>query len=250
MAASTNTAFPETRWTTVERASSADPQTAFAGIEGLCRDYHAAITAWFGYSTPWAGEAEDLAQSFLQGLLLESGRLSPVDPEIGRFRSFLVARMRNHAIDRKRHDAALRRGGGLPNVNLADITPPPVNGHASEFFDLSLVRLAHRRALELARSRVKGAEAARRFDLLARCLVLPESDRNLGEAARTLGLKPGTARKALFDLRVQYLQTFTAELRRLLGPDDPAGDLEYLVGLHARAVESGVLAVSPTELRW
>lgn len=249
MANPCNTAFPETRWTTVERAGSADPPTAFAGIEGLCRDYHRAITEWFGYSTPWAGEAEDLAQSFLHDLLIKPGRLSPVDPAMGRFRSFLVARMRNHAIDRKRHDVALRRGGGLPGVNLGDITPPSISGHASEFFDLSLVRLAHGRALEWVRNRVKGAEAARRFDLLAPCLVLSEADRNLGEAARTLGLKPGTARKALFDLRVQYLQAFTAEVRRLLGPDDPSGDLEYLVGLHARAVESGVLAVPPAELR-
>jgi DNA-directed RNA polymerase specialized sigma24 family protein len=248
MANPTHTAFPETRWTTVERATSADPPTAFAGIEGLCQDYHAAITAWFGYATPWAGEAEDLAQSFLHDLLLESGRLSPVDRELGRFRSFLVARMRNHAIDRKRYDAALRRGGGVPHSDLADVSPPPTTGHASEFFDLSLVRLAHQRALELIRGKLKGAEAVRRFDVLAPCLVLPETDRNLGAAARQLGLKPGTARKALFDLRTQYLQAFTAEIRRLLGPDDPAGDLEYLVGLHARAVESGVLAAPPAAL--
>lgn len=240
--------FPETRWTTVERATSADPQTAFAGIEAICQDYHSAIAAWFGYWTPWAGEPQDLAQSFIQVLMLESGRLSPVDRGIGRFRSFLVARMRNHAIDRKRYDSAQRRGSGIPSINLADARTPQISDHASEFFDLSLVRLAHRRALDLIRSKLDGSEAFRRFDLLAPCLVLPEMDRNLGEVARQLGVKPGTARKALFDIRTQYLQLFTAEIRRLLGPDDPAGDLEYLVGLHGRAVDSGALSISPAEL--
>lgn len=248
MAKPTHSSFPETRWTTVQRATSANPKTAFAGIEELCRDYHTAITAWFGYATPWAGEPADLSQSFLRDLLVEPGRLSPVSPEIGRFRSFLVARMRNHAIDQKRYDAALCRGGGVPHADLADVPPPTVDGHACEFFDLSLVRLAHRRALDLIRSKHTGAEASRRFELLAPCLVLPESERNLGETARQLGLKPGTARKALFEIRARYLQTFTAELRRLIGPDDPAGDLDYLVGLHARAVESGVLAAPPSAL--
>ncbi len=242
MANPSKSGFPETRWTTVEWATSADPQTAFAGIEAICKAYHSAIAAWFGYWTPWAGEAEDLAQSFIQSLLLESGRLSPVDREIGRFRSFLVARMRNHAIDRKRYDSAQRRGGGIPSVSLADAKTPPISGHASEFFDLSLVRLAHQRSLDLIRSKLEGPEAIRRFDLLAPCLVLPEMDRNLGEVARQLGIKPGTARKALFDIRTQYLQLFTGQIRRLLGPDDPAGDLEYLVGLYGRAVDSGVLA--------
>jgi hypothetical protein len=61
-----------------------------------------------------------------------------------------------------------------------------------------------------------------------------------------LGLASGTARKSMFEFRSLYLQAFTAEIRRLVGPSDTTEDLDYLVGLHARAVDAGVLAVPPS----
>ena len=55
--------------------------------------------------------APDLTQTYLTELL-EKDILQVVDPSRGRFRSFLLASLKNFLSHERDHDRALKRGGG------------------------------------------------------------------------------------------------------------------------------------------
>ena len=62
-------------------------------------------------------EAEDLVQGFLADLL-ERGDLASVDRSKGRFRSFLRAACEHYLANRRDHDRAAKRGGGVTIVPI------------------------------------------------------------------------------------------------------------------------------------
>ena len=81
------------KWSRVVRAGDpADPE-ARAALEGLCRDYWYPLYAFARRRGLAPDDACDLVQGFFADLI-ERGDLAAVDPERGRFRSFLLAVLR------------------------------------------------------------------------------------------------------------------------------------------------------------
>src|SRR6266513_4305092 len=105
--------FPSTHWSAVLAAgrSQAEPEIAQAALAELCQTYWAPLYGFVrgrGYSMH---DAQDLTQSFF-AYLLEHKIYVRVDRQKGRFRSFLLASLKNflsHASDRER---TLKRGSG------------------------------------------------------------------------------------------------------------------------------------------
>src|SRR6266496_1781540 len=105
--------FPPTHWSVVLAAGrgEAEPEVAQAALAELCQIYWAPLYSFVrrrGYSVH---DAQDLTQSFF-AYLIEHEIYIRVDRQKGRFRSFLLASLKNflaHASDRER---TLKRGGG------------------------------------------------------------------------------------------------------------------------------------------
>ena len=109
--------FPTTRWSRVIRAGDpADPRGR-AALEELCRDYWFPLYAFVRRHGFSAEEAEDIVQGFLADLL-ERGDLATLDQSKGRFRSFLRAACEHFLANRRDHDRAAKRGGGITIVSI------------------------------------------------------------------------------------------------------------------------------------
>src|SRR5262245_37570262 len=86
--------FAPTHWSVVLAAGRTDSTQAHDALETLCRTYWQPIYAflrWQGQSPP---DAEDLTQAFF-AYLLEKKSFEKVRPTKGRFRSFLLASVKN-----------------------------------------------------------------------------------------------------------------------------------------------------------
>ena len=104
--------FAPTHWSVIVAASAgeSEPENARAALGALCQTYWAPLYGFVrsrGYSTH---DAQDLTQSFF-AYLLEHQIYARADPGKGRFRSFLLAALKNFMADAYAHDHALKRGG-------------------------------------------------------------------------------------------------------------------------------------------
>src|SRR5947199_4479284 len=105
--------FPSTHWSVVVAAgrSQTEPEVAHAALAELCQTYWAPLYSFLRSRGYTVHDAQDLTQSFFADLL-EHKIYARVDRQKGKFRSFLLASLKNflaHASDRER---TLKRGGG------------------------------------------------------------------------------------------------------------------------------------------
>ncbi|MEO7411808.1 MAG: sigma-70 family RNA polymerase sigma factor [Opitutaceae bacterium] len=116
-AAANGSAFPSTQWTMIVRAGDAASPAAHAALESLCRQYWFPLYAFVRREGRSHHEAEDCTQEFL-GRLLAGDGIGRARADQGRFRTFLLAGMRNFLINQWRHASAEKRGGGRPLLPL------------------------------------------------------------------------------------------------------------------------------------
>src|SRR5213592_2726909 len=105
--------FPSTHWSVVLAAgeSRAEPEVAHAALAELCQTYWAPLYSFVrsrGYSVH---DAQDLTQSFF-AYLIEHKIYARVDRQKGKFRSFLLASLKNFLADASDRERTLKRGDG------------------------------------------------------------------------------------------------------------------------------------------
>lgn len=105
--------FETTRWSLIAAARD-DPAKARPALEQLCRAYRPPVLAYIRHSGCPPGDAEDLTQAFFVHFL-ERGWYVQADPARGRFRSLLLASLRNFLHDQHAQAVALKRGGATPH---------------------------------------------------------------------------------------------------------------------------------------
>ena len=119
----TGAAFCTTHWTLVLTAAQADPSTAAReALAQLCSVYWYPLYAFCRRQGRQPHDAEDLTQAFF-ARLLEKNALASVRPEHGRFRSFLLASLKNVLSNEWDRAQAQRRGGGRLPISLHGADP-------------------------------------------------------------------------------------------------------------------------------
>ena len=211
-----------------------DPGLSRTALETLCRDYWPPLYAFVrrrGYPPP---EAQDLVQGFFVHLL-ESRAYARADPARGKFRTFLLAALKNFLSNARDHAHALKRGGGCSVVPLdehfaaaeaavlADAVPGGLDADAVFEQRWAAAILTH--AWETLRAE---AEAAGRGELLdalrpyvAGGATAPPTQE---EMAARLDLSPGTLRTRVHRLRERYRAALRAEVARTLPAGDDVGE--------------------------
>ncbi len=117
-----NDRFATTQWSLVLRAQAkpkelANEEDAARALAALCESYWYPLYAFLRRQGDDCHTAADHTQGFF-AYLFDLGRLSAADPERGRFRSFLLAALKNYVANARRHERAEKRGGGAMHVAL------------------------------------------------------------------------------------------------------------------------------------
>ena len=107
------TAFAPTHWSIIAAAGETqlNPEAARRALADLCQTYWRPLYTFVrsrGYSVD---DAQDLTQSFF-AFFIERKIYERADREKGRFRSFLLASLKNFLADARDREEALKRGGG------------------------------------------------------------------------------------------------------------------------------------------
>jgi len=113
--------FHTTHWTVVLTARRNDGAVARAALTDLCQTYWLPLYTFIRRQGLNPHQAEDLTQEFFCQFL-ERESLASVRPTAGKFRSFLLACLKNFLSNERERAHAKRRGGGVTFVaiNSAD----------------------------------------------------------------------------------------------------------------------------------
>lgn len=114
--------FATTQWSLVLQASQLDQPEAAEALEKLCRAYWYPLYAFARRQGCAPEEAQDVTQEFFTRLL-QKNHLQLADPARGRFRSFLLAAMKNLLANERRAAARHKRGGGARTFSLDEFEP-------------------------------------------------------------------------------------------------------------------------------
>ena len=107
--------FHTTHWTMVLAAREQDGEVGRQALANLCSVYWYPLYAFIRRQGSSPHEAEDLTQEFFHSFL-ERNSVASVRPAAGKFRSFLLACLKNFLANERARARAQRRGGGQPLV--------------------------------------------------------------------------------------------------------------------------------------
>lgn len=213
--------------------SSPDVQEA---LSTLCETYWYPLYAFLrrrGYS---ADDAQDLTQAFF-ARLLEKHTLRHADPARGRFRSFLLASLRNFVANEHDRDTARKRGGGTPRLSLDLIAAeqrfqlePAIDETPERVFD----RLWALTLLDKVLARLQAETSARAaktaaFDQLKPYLTGDEPQLSYAETASRLGMSEGAVKVAVHRLRRRFRELLRDEIAHTVSaPEEVDIELRHL----------------------
>ena len=236
--------FAPTHWSVVAAAaeSQISPEIARTALAQLCQTYWAPLYTFVrsrGYSQH---DAQDLTQSFF-AYLIERKIYARVDRQKGKFRSFLLASLKNFLADSRDREQALKRGGAHDFLPLREeqaekaeslFQTHSTSGNAVEddrVFERTWAEMLVAAGLERLSADYKAEGKEKLFEELKIFLTggaepLP----SYAELAARLGTLASTLRSHVTRLRTQYREALRAEVRRTVDTDaEVDGELRELL---------------------
>jgi RNA polymerase sigma-70 factor (ECF subfamily) len=213
--------FPATQWSLVLRAG-ARADTSQVALESLARTYWNPLYAYLRRDGHDVHAAEDLLQGFFARLLARED-LATVAPAQGRFRSYLLAGLRNFLVSEARREQAQKRGGRHEVValeterfesELAGSVTPPASPEVE--FDRRWARTILERALDRLRAEHAGRGKGDLYDTLKPGL-LGESEADYARLGQAAGLTPGAVAVAGHRQRHRLREIVRLEVAQTVG---------------------------------
>jgi RNA polymerase sigma-70 factor (ECF subfamily) len=200
-------AFPTTSWGAVQKAAEADSADSTRALANLCEAYWHPLYFYIRHRGYGVEDASDLTQEFF-ARLLEKHYLRDVQPERGRFRSFLLACLKHFLLNDLERCHAGKRGGGRPPLRL-DLdgaeklfsTAQTQTASPERIFERQWALTMLHRVLDRLREEFAGRSNVEQFDRL-KGYVMGEVGRvPYAQVAETLGMTEGAVKVAVHRLR-------------------------------------------------
>jgi len=227
--------FATTHWSVVAQSALTDVPEAANALAKLCEMYWPPIYSFIrrrGYAPP---DAQDLTQSFF-AFFLRTKAYARTDKLHGKFRSFLLASVKNFLADNWDREQAIRRGRDYQFVSLDqktaeafyDITSAS-DATAERLFELRWAKSLTARALNSLRQELQAEGKVKLFEQLKNFLtggsVLPSYD----EASAQTGLPRATVKTHVHRFRQRYREIVSREVARTVSsPHEIDEELRYL----------------------
>lgn len=235
--------FATTHWSVVAQSALTDAPEAANALAQLCEVYWPPIYSFVrrrGYPPP---VAQDLTQSFFT-FFLRTKAYARTDPLHGKFRSFLLASVKNFLADNWDHDHAIRRGGGYQFIPLDletaeafyDAATTPPDSTAERIFELRWAKRLTADALNSLSEELalegKHALFAQLKAFLTGGSVVPSYE----EVSARTGLPSATVKTHVHRLRQRYREIVRREIARTVSaPHEIDEELRYLCNVLADA---------------
>ena len=205
-------------------------------LEELIQAYWFPLYAFVRRQGCQPAAAEDLVQGFLTRLL-EKDDLSRVDRSKGRFRSFLLAAMKNFMANERARDRALKRGGGVRVLALDSLdaearyaVEPAEEMTPERLFDRRWALAVLDQVLARLRREFIDAGNGALFETIKDCLTPDRGKLPYAQLARRLGMTEGALKVAVHRMRRRYRDLLRHEIAQTVEtPAQVDEEIAYLL---------------------
>lgn len=226
-----NTAFAPTHWSVIAAAGETqlNPEAARAALADLCQTYWGPLYAFVRSRGYPIHDAQDLTQGFF-AYFIEHKVYALADREKGKFRSFLLASLKNFLADARDREQALKRGGGQEFLPLNEQQAQEAESlfqsqtgkqNAGEhLFERSWAETVVTSALEMISKTYKMEGKESLFEAL-RIFLAMGADRlpSYEQLGARLNMPASTLRSHVTRLRARYRDALRAEVRRTVSTE-------------------------------
>ena len=227
--------FATTRWSVVLAAGKSSSLDQKQALEALCQSYWFPLYAYIrrrGYGTH---EAEDHTQAFFAHIL-EKHNLQTADPKYGKFRSFLLIRLKYFLGDERDRGRAQKRGGGRKILSLGfqnaedQYALEPADQLTPEMlFEKSWALTVLERTMDRLESEMADKNKQKIFEHLKVYLTTEKDVIPYQSMATKLKMSEGSVRVAVHRLRRRYRELLRDEIgQTVAGEDQIDEELGYL----------------------
>lgn len=211
-------------------AARGESTKARDALAALCEHYYEPILAYLrraGYDHD--GVARDLAHDFFADLL-KGGRLTHMEREQGRFRSYLLGALKHYLSHHRTRERTQKRGGGVVSVSLNDTQVDEQHRTAFQdtgalppdaWFDQQWAMAMLARALAKVEAEWHQEGLAEKFQQLRPWLTGDTERGDQANLANQLGIPANTLKSDIHRLRSRFRQAVKTEVgRTLANPQD------------------------------
>ncbi len=207
-------------------------------LQKLCRAYWYPLYAFVRRQGYNPHDAQDSTQEFF-GWLIEHKQLQVADSERGKFRSFLLTRLKHFLSDERKKARAQKRGGGQELLSLeaqsaedryrlepaTDLTPEMI-------FERRWALAVMEQTVERLRREYVVAGRAELFEELKHFQPGEEAVRSYAEVAARLDLTESAVKSAIYRLRQRHGDLLREEIAQTVAtPGEVDEEIRYLIAV-------------------
>ncbi len=230
-------AFATTRWTMVLEAGSSGDEAERA-LEDLCQAYWTPVYAFIRRSGKPPSEAKDLTQGFFLHLLTNRS-FTGADPNLGKFRTYLLGAVKFYLGDEHRRLNAQKRGGEAVHFSIDEedaerMVGPLLADDASPevLFDRQWIRSVLDSVTAMLESEYVRRGKGGLFTELKQFLIGGRQEMTYADIARANGITESAVKMAVKRMRSRFGELLRNRIADTVGSDDAVDEeIRNLLGL-------------------
>jgi RNA polymerase sigma factor (sigma-70 family) len=233
--------FTTTHWSVVLNARSDDESCARVALSRLCETYWNTVNTFIKARGYPPAEAEDLTQEFF-AKFLEKEQYRTADPSRGRFRSFLLACVKNFLSKEHARATAKKRGGGSAVISLDETFEDGEScmeirdeRTADQVFEQNWAIALLARARSQLEAQYSQEGKSEWFAQLEKFLPGEESELTYAELAKLRGIAEGTIKSDVHRLKRRFASLVRQEIANTVAnPSEVDEELGHLRSVLAK----------------
>jgi RNA polymerase sigma factor (sigma-70 family) len=217
--------FATTHWSVILAAGDSASAQHGTALSKLCQTYWFPLYAYLRRRGYDSHQAEDYTQGFFAGILERKG-LQRADPKYGKFRSFLLASLKNFMADERDRARAQKRGGDKKVLSLdfdaaaGRYADAYAHGLSPEkLFERAWALTVLTRAMERLRAESASSDKQRLFDCLKVYLTAEKGVVSYGRVAEKLNMTEAAIKVAVHRLRRRYRELVRDEIAQTVATE-------------------------------
>ena len=218
--------FATTHWSVVSAAGKPESTKYRQALETLCQTYWFPLYAYLRRQGHSCHQAEDYTQAFFVYLLEKRG-LRLADPKQGKFRSFLLAALKNFVANELDYVHAQKRGGGekILSLDIEDAEQKyglePIHQLSPEkIFERSWAMTVLNRTMTALQDEFAGKGKQKLFENLKVYLTVKKSPISYRDAATQLNISEAAVKVTVHRLRKRYRELLRNEIAQTVTTEE------------------------------